>query len=277
MASISLATRRSGYRRRQARRECEAPLGDDGCCCRPVVSRPRTVPGVVPARGDAEQPGHLGVGERASLSSNAYRAGLREEPGRGFCQYLAWRSAVFTAQAASSRSSLVKPSCSERIPRRWAAPVGNGVRDVAFDVPVRKRVKHVWAYWGVISGQLRPALAAQHRLGKSSPEPVEGRPNPIRAFVRAAARGDSLGGDPFGVPGCDSRAEPSCTVGAAARMSLSNPKTAFSGVVDDRCVTKINHYYNGIGVHELVQEGAIDGQHGKHVRSRGNGGCRDGG
>ena len=101
--------------------------------------------------------------------------------------------------------------CSERIPRRWVAPVGNGVH-VAFHVPVRKRVKHVWAYWGAISGQLRPALAAQHRLGKS-----RDGPNPIRAFVRAAARGDGLGGDPFGVPGCDSRAEPSCTVGAAAR------------------------------------------------------------
>ena len=62
--------------------------------------------------------------------------------------------------------------CSERIPRRRVAPVGHGVR-VAFDVPVRKRVKHVWTYWGAISGQLRPALAAQHRLGKSSPEPVE--------------------------------------------------------------------------------------------------------
>ena len=54
---------------------------------------------------------------------------------------------------------------SERIPRRWVGPVGNGVY-VAFTVPVRKRVKHVWTYWGAVSGQLRPALAAQHRLGK---------------------------------------------------------------------------------------------------------------
>ena len=61
--------------------------------------------------------------------------------------------------------------CSERIPRRWVCPVGNGVQ-VAFTVPVRKRVKHVWTYWGAVSGQLRPALAAQHRLG---------RPNPVRA------------------------------------------------------------------------------------------------
>ena len=70
-------------------------------------------------------------------------------------------------------------NCSERIPRRWVCPVGNGVH-VAFTVPARKRVKHVWTYWGVISGQLRPALAAQHRLG---------RPNPVRAVRRVKARG----------------------------------------------------------------------------------------
>ena len=73
--------------------------------------------------------------------------------------------------------------CSERIPRRWACPVGNGVR-VAFAVPARKRVKHVWTYWGAISGQLRPALAAQHRLGKR-----RRRPNPAQAVVRADVRG----------------------------------------------------------------------------------------
>ena len=69
--------------------------------------------------------------------------------------------------------------CSERIPRRWVCPIGNGVQ-VAFTVPVRKRVKHVWTYWGAVSGQLRPALAAQHRLG---------RPNPVQAVRRVEARG----------------------------------------------------------------------------------------
>ena len=73
--------------------------------------------------------------------------------------------------------------CSERIPRRWVAPVGNGVH-VAFTVPARKRVKHVWTYWGGVSGQLRPALAAQHRLGKR-----RRRPNPVQAVVRVEARG----------------------------------------------------------------------------------------
>ena len=72
---------------------------------------------------------------------------------------------------------------SERIPRRLVCPVGNGVH-IAFTVPARKRVKHVWTYWGVISGQLRPALAAQHRLGKR-----RRRSNPVQAVVRAEARG----------------------------------------------------------------------------------------
>ena len=73
--------------------------------------------------------------------------------------------------------------CSERIPRRWVAPIGNGVH-IAFTVPVRKRVKHVWTYWGAVSRQLRPALAAQHRLGKR-----RRRPNPVQAVPRAEARG----------------------------------------------------------------------------------------
>ena len=82
--------------------------------------------------------------------------------------------------------------CSERIPRRRTCPVGNGGH-VAFRVPVRK---HVWTYWGWVSGQLRPALAAHHRLGN-----CRDGPNPIQAFVRAVARRDGLDGDPFGVPG----------------------------------------------------------------------------
>ena len=72
--------------------------------------------------------------------------------------------------------------CSERIPRRWVCPVGSGVY-VAFTVPVRKRVKHVWTYWGAIAGQLRPALAAQHRLGKR-----RRRPNPVRAVASGKTR-----------------------------------------------------------------------------------------
>ena len=84
---------------------------------------------------------------------------------------------------------------SERIPRRWVAPVGNGVH-VAFTVPVRKRVKHVWTYWGEVSGQLRPAIAARHRLGKR-----RRRPNPAQAVVFTRGPRGGLSGDPFGVPG----------------------------------------------------------------------------
>ena len=73
--------------------------------------------------------------------------------------------------------------CSERIPRRRVCPAGNGVH-VAFTVPARKRVKHVWTYWGGVLGQLRPALAAQHRLGKR-----RRRPNPVQAVGRVEARG----------------------------------------------------------------------------------------
>ena len=73
--------------------------------------------------------------------------------------------------------------CSERIPRRWVAPIGNGVH-VAFTVPVRRRAKHVWTYWGAVMGQLRPALAAQHRLGKRRRVP-----NPVQAASRVEARG----------------------------------------------------------------------------------------
>ena len=73
--------------------------------------------------------------------------------------------------------------CSERIPSLRVCPVGNGVH-VAFFVPARKRVKHVWTLWGAISGQLRPALAAQHRLGRR-----RRLPNPVQADVRAAACG----------------------------------------------------------------------------------------
>ena len=74
-------------------------------------------------------------------------------------------------------------NCSERVPRRWVAPVGNGVC-VAFTVPARKRVKHVWTYWGAVLGQLRPVLAAQHRLGKR-----RRGPNPVQAVVRGQLRG----------------------------------------------------------------------------------------
>lgn len=59
-------------------------------------------------------------------------------------------------------------SCREGVPRRRTAPLDTGGH-VAFRVPVRKRVKHVWSYWAAVSRQLRPALAAQHRLARANP------------------------------------------------------------------------------------------------------------
>ena len=92
--------------------------------------------------------------------------------------------------------------CSERVPRRRVCPVGNGVQ-VAFTVPARKRVKHVWTHWGAILGQLKPALAAQHRLGKRKRES-----NPVQAAARGESPRRGLSVDQTGVPGRDSRAEP---------------------------------------------------------------------
>ena len=59
-------------------------------------------------------------------------------------------------------------SCREGVPRQRTAPLDTGGH-VAFRVPVRKRVKHVWSYWAAVSRQLRPALAAQHRLARANP------------------------------------------------------------------------------------------------------------
>ena len=58
--------------------------------------------------------------------------------------------------------------CREGVPRLRTAPLDRGGR-VAFRVPVRKRVKHVWSYWAAVSRQLGPALAAQHRLALANP------------------------------------------------------------------------------------------------------------
>ena len=93
------------------------------------------------------------------------------------------RYGLTVRQAAALALARRLLGCSERVPRRRECPDGRGGH-VAFSVPARKRVKHVWTHWGAISGQLRPALAAQHRLGKR-----RRRPNPVQAVVRADVRG----------------------------------------------------------------------------------------
>ena len=121
--------------------------------------------------------------------------------------------------------------CSERIPRWRVAPVGNGVR-VAFHVPVRKRVKHVWTHWGAISGQLRPALAAQHRLGQSSPEPVEGLPQSrSRRSCGQSSAGMAWVGTRSVFPGAIPGREPSCSCwgGGADELVESQDRVFKSG------------------------------------------------
>ena len=74
------------------------------------------------------------------------------------------RYGLTTHQAAALVLARRALNCSEGLPRRLEAPDGKGGR-VTLTVPVRKRVRHVWSFWVGISGQLRPALAAQHRRG----------------------------------------------------------------------------------------------------------------
>ena len=96
--------------------------------------------------------------------------------------------------------------CSEGIPDRRVCPDGLGGH-VAFRVPARKRVKHIWTLWGAVSGQLKRALAELHRRGGRM-----GEPPPVRAGPRFES---GLGCEPVGAPGRDSRGESPCAVGAA--------------------------------------------------------------
>ena len=96
--------------------------------------------------------------------------------------------------------------CSEGIPDHGFCPDGYGGH-VAFRVPVRKRVKHVWTLWGAVSAQLKRALAELHRRGERMSEPPPVRAGPLDE--------NGLGCEPVGVPGRDFRGESSpCAVGA---------------------------------------------------------------
>ena len=126
---------------------------------------------------------------KAYFSSRGYRQGVEViQVNPAFSSVIgrakfSERYGLTVHQAAAMVLARRMLGCSERIPRRRVCPVGNG-RHVAFTVPVRKRVKHVWTYWGAVSGQLGPALAAQHRLGKR-----KRRPNPVQAVSRTVVRG----------------------------------------------------------------------------------------
>ena len=128
---------------------------------------------------------------RAYLLSRGYRQGVEvHQVNTAFSLVIGRvkfmeRYGLSVHQAAALALARRLLGCSERIPRRWVRTVGNGVQ-VGFSVPARKRVKHVWAYWGAVLGQLRPALAAQHRMGKR-----RRRPNPVQAVWRVEARGSA--------------------------------------------------------------------------------------
>ena len=116
--------------------------------------------------------------------------------------------------------------CSEGIPRLRVAPIGYGVQ-VAFAVPARKRVKHVWTLWGCVLGQLRLALAAQHRLGMR-----RRGPNPVRAPAWAGTSSMFPGESP-----------------GRSRLELLGRRSAKSGSsekADGDYVTKVIPFNNGI-------------------------------
>ena len=116
------------------------------------------------------------------------------------------RHGLSVDQAAALVLARRSIGCSEGIPDRRVCPDGLGGH-VAFRVPARKRVKHIWTLWGAVSGQLKRALAELHRRGGRMREPP-----PVRAGPRFES---GLGCEPVGAPGRDSRGESPCAVGAA--------------------------------------------------------------
>ncbi len=130
---------------------------------------------------EGESPGHsrmlssFSYGKvKAYLLSRGYREGVEVfevNPAYssviGRVKYME-RYGLSVHQAAALVLARRLLSCREGVPRRRSAPLDTGGR-VAFRVPVRKRVKHVWSYWAAVTRQMRPALAAQHRLARANP------------------------------------------------------------------------------------------------------------
>ena len=111
---------------------------------------------------------------RAYLLSRGYREGVevyQVNPAYssviGRVKYME-RYGLSVHQAAALVLARRLLGCREGIPRRRIVPLDRGGH-VAFRVPVRKHVKHVWTYWAAVSRQLGPALAAQHRLVRANP------------------------------------------------------------------------------------------------------------
>ena len=113
---------------------------------------------------------------RTYFLSRGYREGVEvREVNPAFSSFMGRvlfmeRYGLSVDQAAALVLARRSLKCSEGIPDHGLCPDGNGGH-VAFTAPVRKRVKHVWTLWGVLWGQLRPALAERHRRGVASSGP----------------------------------------------------------------------------------------------------------
>ena len=138
------------------------------------------------SRGRSRMLSSFGYGRmKAYLLSRGYRQGVevyQVNPAYssviGRVKFME-RYGLSAHQAAALTLARRLLGCREGIPRQRTAPLDNGGH-VTFSVPVRRRVKHVWSYWGAVSRQLRPALAAQHRLVRTNPVRAPARAGPAR-------------------------------------------------------------------------------------------------
>ena len=138
------------------------------------------------SRGRSRMLSSFGYGRmKAYLLSRGYRQGVevyQVNPAYssviGRVKFME-RYGLSVHQAAALALARRLLGCREGIPRRRTAPLDNGGH-VTFSVPVRKRVKHVWSYWGAVLRQLGPALAAQHRLVRTNPVRAPARAGPAR-------------------------------------------------------------------------------------------------
>ena len=149
-------------------------------------------------------------------------------------------------QAAALVLARRSQGCSERIPRQRGLPAGRRVHGafavlsgdggrfelrvpdghgghVDLCVPVRKRAKHVWTQWGVISGRLKKALAERRRQAKCK-QRMRGA-SPVGAGPRAGPGCEQFGVPRVGFPGSQpprvtGAVELPCTVGAAEQLRL---------------------------------------------------------
>ena len=167
------------FRQKKAALEGESPASTAGCC--PAFSYgkikacflSRGLPG---GRGSAPGKPGLQLGDWPGEVHGALRA--QRAPGSG--------SGAGPSPARLLRAHPASMGCSRR---QWRTGRLHRTCKEASEA----RVDELGCR---LAGQLRPALAAQHRLGKR-----RRRPNPVQAGTAGnSARACGLNGDPFGVP-----------------------------------------------------------------------------